>query len=512
MKSIACALGALGLAIGVMATPAIGSPSVPDRPPILPALHAVDDPVHGGRIVDAGGREVLLRGVNINAEVDYWKDTPFATTFLFTDADAARMAGIGWNTARLLVSWSRVEPTPGHYDDAYLDDVAAKVRILARHGIYAVIDFHQDAWGPTLAARFGAPCPEGSTRALGWDGAPGWATLDGGEARCAPSGIREISPAVLAAFNAFWDDAPGPGGVGIRTRYARMVGHVAGRFARTSSVAGYDVMNEPNAYGPDEAQSLADLYGSAVRSIRRAEDAAGGRHHLVLFEPSIVWSDTGRGVPPVFTDDPDIVYAPHLYMGGFDDGPITADQFQRARDDAATFGGVPIVSGEWGSGPDRAAPSGDRYFVEHQALQDRFHVGATLWTWRESCGDPHKVGDIRAGRTPSVWGEFDVDCRTNTVTGVRTDLVRQLRRGYVRAAPGRLVDTSFDPVRRSLTASGAAAAQGVTLELYFPAGPTHLEVTVTGLRAVRLQPAPGGATSLTGRATGGAWSVRLTRV
>jgi endoglycosylceramidase len=511
VKRIACVLGALGLAIGGLATPAMGSPSVPSQPPPLPALHAVPDPVRGGRIVDAAGREVLLRGVNVNAEVDYWKGTSFATTFPFTEPDAVRMAAIGWNTARLLVSWSRVEPTPGHYDDAYLDKVASDVRTLARHRIYAIIDFHQDAWGPTLAAPFGAPCPDGSTRALGWDGAPGWATQDGGAARCAPAGVREISPAVLAAFKAFWDNAPGPGGVGIRTRYARMVGHVAGRFARTSSVAGYDVMNEPNAYGPDQAQALGDLYASSVRSISRAEDAAGGRHHLVLFEPSIVWSDSGRGLPPVFTSDPGIVYAPHLYMGGFDGGPITAEQFQRARDDAAIFGGAPIVSGEWGSGPDRAAPSGDRYFLDHQALQDGFRVGATLWTWRESCGDPHKVGDFRAGRIPSVWGEFDVDCRTNTVTGVRTDLVRQLKRAYVRAAPGRLLRDTYDPATKHLSATGYTGRAGLTLEAFFPARPGNVAVAVDGLGSVRLTRTEGGATLLTARTTGGAWRLRVAR-
>jgi endoglycosylceramidase len=447
----------------------------------------------------------------VNAEVDYWKGTPFATTFPLTEADAARMAAIGWNAARLLISWSRVEPSPGHYDGAYLDRVAADVARLARHGIYAIIDLHQDAWGPTLAARFGASCPPGSTPALGWDGAPGWATQDGGAARCAPGGVREISPAVLAAFEAFWENAPGPGGVGIRTRYARMVGHVAGRFARTPAVAGYDVMNEPNAYGPEQTQALSDLYASALRAVRRAEKAAGGRRHLLFFEPSIIWSDTGRGVPPVFAHDDDIVYAPHLYTGGFNGGPISAAPFEQARADAATFGGAPVVTGEWGSDPGRAAPSGDTYFLDHQKLQDQYRIGATLWTWRESCGDPHKVGDYRAGRIPSVWGEFDVDCRTNTVTGVRHDLVRQLKRAYVRAAPGRLHRTTWESATKHLSATGYVGRPGVGLELFVPLQPSRVAVAVDGLRGVHLQRTAGGATLLTAQSTGGSWRVRLAR-
>ena len=51
-----------------------GEGCVPSVPPSfaseefrLPALHAELDPVNGGRIVDAHGRQVLLRGVNFSA-------------------------------------------------------------------------------------------------------------------------------------------------------------------------------------------------------------------------------------------------------------------------------------------------------------------------------------------------------------------------------------------------------------------------------------------------------------
>ena len=107
---------------------------------------------NGGRIVDAEGREVLLRGVNVNALAEYWQYGEFPTVFPFGEADADQMAAIGWNTVRLLLSWSRVEPAPGQYDDAYLEQVRAAVRLLASRGLYTILDLHQDAWGPTLAA------------------------------------------------------------------------------------------------------------------------------------------------------------------------------------------------------------------------------------------------------------------------------------------------------------------------------------------------------------------------
>ena len=163
------------------------------------------------------------------------------------------------------------------------------MRLLARYGIWSIVDFHQDAWGPTLAARPGETCPAGQDPAFGWDGAPGWATLDGGAPRCDIAGVRELSPAVRAAFIAFWANQPGPGGVGIRTRYADMVGHVAARFAHEPAVAGYDLMNEPNAFGPPELQGLSDLYAASVTAVRAAEARRRG-----LLAPRVL--RTGRVV------------------------------------------------------------------------------------------------------------------------------------------------------------------------------------------------------------------------
>lgn len=501
--------GTILLVLGACALACSDAPSPSASDPLrLPALHAEPDPVRGGRIVDAEGRTVLLRGVNVNALAEYWPSSDFPTTFPFTVEDADAIAGIGWNAVRLLLSWSRVEPEPGVYDEAYLDRVAEAVRWLAERGVYSIVDLHQDAWGPTLAAPDDEECPPTALRALGWDGAPAWATFDGGAARCATAGIRETSPAVVAAFAAFWADQPGPGGVGIRARYARMLGHVAGRFARETAVAGYDLMNEPNAFNPSQQQALAAMYADALREIRAAEQAAGGFPHLVVFEPSALWSATGRGAPPDFARDRDVVYGPHVYTGGINAGPLTRDNFAIARDEAALFGGAPVLVGEWGAGPERAADPADRYFLFHQELQDEFAFSATLWTWRESCGDPHKTNDYRAGRIPYVWGEFEVDCRTNEVTGVRQPLVDQLTRGWVRAAPGDLERLSWSHESGELVARGSDVEGERELLAFYPAArvgtPT---VVVEGLDALRVLAAPGGNVYLTARTRGGPWSI-----
>jgi endoglycosylceramidase len=501
MRVLALALCALAACSDAPGTPSAGALR-------LPALHAEPDAVAGGRIVDAEGREVLLRGVNVNALAEYWASRDFPTVFPFTEEDAELIAGIGWNAVRLLLSWSRVEPAPGEYDEAYLDQAAAAVATLAARGVYTIVDLHQDAWGATLAARPDEACPAGQEPAFGWDGAPAWATLDGGAPRCTIAGLRETSPAVVAAWNAFWADAPGPGGVGIRTRYVRMLGHVAGRFAREDAVAGYDLMNEPNAFTPAALAALADLHGDALAEIRAAERAAGGFAHLVVFEPSALWSAVGRGAPPDFARDRDVVYGPHIYTGGFTGGPITREAFEVAREEAEIFGGAPVLSGEWGADPGRAGDLGDPYFLRHQELQDELRFGATLWTWRESCGDPHKAGDFRSGRIPEVWGEFEVDCRTNDVTGLRTPLVEQLRRGWVRAAPGRLVALRWMHATGALEASGEdAPADGELLAFYPAARLGAPQLATGGLTGVRTLAAPGGNLYVVARAEGGPWSL-----
>jgi endoglycosylceramidase len=475
-------------------------------PEPLPALHAEPDPAAGGRIVDELGREVLLRGVNVNALAKYWKGTDFPTTFPLAASDPERMASIGWNAVRLLLSWSKVEPAPGQYNARYLGRVADVVDELAAVGIYTIIDLHQDAWGPTLAAGDDEQCTLPETPALGWDGAPGWATFDDGAPRCAPNGIRELSPAVRNAWRAFFADRDG-----IQTRYVDMLGHVARWFAKDTAVAGFDIMNEPNAFGGEEVAALSVMYGRALEAIRKGEDAGDGFPHLVLFEPSAAWSTSGSGASPDFPRDENIVYAPHVYTGGFTGGPITAEAFGIARAEAGGFGGAPVISGEWGADPGRAGPNGDGYFVEHQRLQDEFGIGATLWTWVESCGDPHKAGAIRAGEVPEVWGEFEFDCTDNSLTGVRTDLVYDLTRGYVRAAPGRLLATTYDATTGVLVASGEATETAGRLVAFHP-GPdaNDLDITVNGLGKLEIEELGGGGLLIRAKPEGGTWELRVT--
>jgi endoglycosylceramidase len=159
-----------------------------------------------------------------------------------------------------------------------------------------------------------------------------------------------------------------------------------------------------------------------------------------------------------------------------------------------------VLIGEWGAPKDQLD-----YFRSHLDMQDRFGLGSTQWTWRESCGDPHQRGAALAGEpgtgSYAVWG---IDCKDNSITGIGRAYGRTLARGYVRAAPGRL-----DRIRwsaRVLTASGRTGRRGVRLEAFYPG---RAKVTkARGLLRVRTRKAPGGVV-VSGASAGGRWALRV---
>src|SRR6478672_7599578 len=82
-----------------------------DRPAPLPRLHAT----HGASaaVRDSSGAQVLLRGVNVNQVGEYFQANPdLPPTVPLTQDDFHDIAQLGFNSVRLIVSWSALEPTP----------------------------------------------------------------------------------------------------------------------------------------------------------------------------------------------------------------------------------------------------------------------------------------------------------------------------------------------------------------------------------------------------------------
>ncbi|HEY3193504.1 MAG TPA: cellulase family glycosylhydrolase [Solirubrobacterales bacterium] len=236
---------------------------------------------HSGRwITDARGRVVILHGVNM-----VFKRPPYypAATGFGRD-DAAFLERHGFNAVRLGLIYKGVEPNPGAYDDGYLNRIAATESLLARHGVFSQLDFHQDMYNERFQGE-------------GW---PDWAVQDDGLPNQPQLGFPNnyfAMPALLRAFDHFWANDPGPGGVGLQDRYAAAWAHVAARFAKARHTLGFDLMNEPWPGTPwttcfaaagcpaFDAGTMAPFYHRVIDRIRAVE-----RQKLIWYEPNVLFN------------------------------------------------------------------------------------------------------------------------------------------------------------------------------------------------------------------------------
>ena len=416
--------------------------------PLLPALHARRGA--GAGIFDAFGRQVLLRGVNVNQLGDYYQDDPrLAPVVPLTEDDFAQMAALGFNVVRLIVSWSYLEPRRGFVDPAYVARIHQAVGWAAAHGLYVVLDMHQDAWGKYIATPPHVSCPSPLVRAIGWDGAPQWATITDGLSTCRLA-LREASLAVADAWQNFYLDRDG-----IQSELIRSWAALAGSFAADPTVAGYDLLNEPNpglvAAGPSDLALLGLFYERALAAIRAAESRAGGRgrksfHHIGFIEPMATWSALSVGVSPglTFPLDTDVVYSPHLYGGSISALPLPVSfGFGEAQREAAVYG-VAWWTGEWGWFGDAAADGAS--VATFGSLEDQYLAGGAWWQWKQACGDPHTIGSPGAGPAAVADGLNRYACPSGLPLGQPAAFVRVLDRAFPRAVPGRLVAFRSSPL------------------------------------------------------------------
>lgn len=187
--------------------------------------------VEGTVLVDATGRQVFLRGVNVGnkSSAEHHVTWPQAE-------DYQTLRNKGLTAVRYLIFWSAVEPKPGTYDETYLDAVAQQVEIITNTGLFVILDAHQDLYSESIP---------------GGNGSPPWAVARPDLPHRAPGGVWSLayftSPRLHAAWDAFWANAPGPEGVGLQDRFARAWQRVASRFREMPGVIGYDLLNEPMA-------------------------------------------------------------------------------------------------------------------------------------------------------------------------------------------------------------------------------------------------------------------------
>jgi endoglycosylceramidase len=360
------AIAVLGAALG-------GSPA--EAGPTAPLSHS------GRWITDAKGRVAILHGVNMVA-----KRPPYTPSSQgFGEDDAAFLQRHGFDAVRLGLIYAGVEPAPGSYDDAYLNQIAATEAELARHGVFSQLDFHQDMYNERFQGE-------------GW---PDWAVQDDGLPNSPQLGFPNNyfgMPALLRAFDHFWANDPGPGGVGLQDRYAAAWGHVAARFVSARHTLGFDLLNEPwpgspwatcltlNGCPDFDTTAMGPFYRRVFGRIRAVES-----QKLIWYEPNVLFNfGADTSIPPLgenaafsfhFYCTPGLAVVPYnLASCDEQNEHVLADADTRAQ---AT--GDPLMLSEFGATDDLATI---RSNVE---LADRHMVSWEYWHYCE-CQDPTTTG------------------------------------------------------------------------------------------------------------------------
>ncbi|GAA2621150.1 cellulase family glycosylhydrolase [Actinomadura fulvescens] len=366
------AIAVAGTAVGVYAGTGSGAAET-----VAPVAAAAALPLGYGKvtvgdrtfITDSAGRSLQLRGANRGK---YPGDR-------VSEADVKEMAAKGLNLLRLVVQWQYIEPQKGVYDQAYLDYIDRVLGYGDRHGVFVMIDMHQDVFGPYFG---------------GHNGMPAWATRDDGlPFEKDPDGNwfnDYFQPGVQAAFDHLYEDAD------LRQAQVAMWQKLARTASPHPSLLGYDLFNEPMAKikeGEDlptasarfEQGQLADMYRRLITGIREVD-----RRSWIFVEPTVL---VGEGVPtklPAF-DDARIAYAPHFYDTSVESGQDWdpdggfVQRYEAAITAYAKANRLPLVVGEWG--PPTARTEGNRRLVARQMeAMNRFAVGEAVWYWCKGTG------------------------------------------------------------------------------------------------------------------------------
>jgi hypothetical protein len=342
--SIRTVLAAFALLVAALLIASAGGSDPRESP--LPMAGERPLAVRDGRIVDADGREVMLRGFNV---IPIWVDSPGRT---WAAHHYREMRRSGFNTVRMVLHWDELEPERGRFDAERLATLDRAIAHARAAGLFVVLDTIHIYEGERFV--------------------PPWARTGD----------------VVASVSA---DAHG---------YIRML---ARRYRANPAVAGYDLVSEPPT-DPLDQNRLLRMYSGLIASARSQGDGK-----LLMFnasggDTSMVGADL-----TLLGDRRDLVFTMYdYYAGGAGDGyrdDGAADS--SATGGAGTFtydgktgysgtadeleqhllvnlgvmreAGIPVWIGAFGIDPE--APGGERWIREKVALFKRHGVGYAWWLY-----------------------------------------------------------------------------------------------------------------------------------
>ena len=338
---------------------------------------------------------MILRGVNLNSLGDYYQDDPHLPPVVpVTGADWDAMAAHGFNVVRLLVSWSTLEPQPGH-DRRRVRRAGsaapcatrpgARHLLRHRHAPGRVGQVHRVAAGRRRARRARARRSAGTARRSGRRSPTAPST-------CTP-GSREDSPAVLTAWDSFYADRDG-----IMDHLVAVWGELGHAFAREPAVAGLRPAQRAEPRSPRGPTSPPRSAPTTRGRSTRSAPARPGRarfHHIVFFETTVF----GVPVPVRLHHRPQ-----HRVRGR----TTTASRSATSRSRALFDYFQALANAVRRTAVDRRVrlvlatrPRSAEKLVRYAAKEDALlTAGDAWWQWRQACGDPHSIG--QPGGTPDA--------------------------------------------------------------------------------------------------------------
>ncbi len=375
----------------------------------------------GGILVDSQGRQVLLRGMNARVE------GIFDVTFddgrkelepipPFGESDCKVLAEtLGHNLLRLPVNWSAIEPKKGQFNQAYLDRIFALVDVCYKHGVYTLVDLHQDAY----------------SKEIGEDGAPLWAIVPPPE-KLLEGPLHDLekrrtSKQVLAAFESFFANKQN-----LQDDYATMSAHLVKQFEGHPGAIGLEIMNEPVLFGDNKA--LDDFHKKVTEKVRDVRPGVA-----VFFEPNSLRNlvDQMEVTTPFPFDNG--VYSPHIYTEVFQNGwesqnveairkSVLAAQAEAEKHKSHLF------VGEFGNDPKKER--GRKWVEETMKLLDEVKASWALWLYEEW--------------SQGSWGLYDPP-KDGKRGSLRDYAVKLVARPFPSRIAGRIETLQWDGNAKTLT-------------------------------------------------------------
>jgi len=203
----------------------------------------------------------------------------------------------GFNSVRLIISWSNLEPTPPsagvdgqpehRYNQEYAQAIDQEIKGLTDHGIAVILAMSQAQWSPAfheIRTPFGIRCQG--------EGMPAWLYQD-----------HSLAAMPAARFGFFNDQGA------IQAGYEAAWRFIAARYASNPMVVGADMVNEPYTHGnfPPQDLHLARLYVRVGAAIREENPNV-----MLIFQDSNYPNDQPFALrrPPPFSN---VVYSFHFY-------------------------------------------------------------------------------------------------------------------------------------------------------------------------------------------------------